>query len=347
MTEEEKRIKVVEVIEQAQTQIREILLYDLFYNVSLNPKRIAEILATIIDNARQVTEIESLQKDIEKSLIDFARRERAILASLTLSKRTLLWLNRQQSEKAGTQQEPPRTIADELKRQGFTVPTQNYGVPLQKFYDDVYKTKVKPTLDKLVKDTALDPNDITGRNSLRNLAEMEVRYQAHKDDIEELKRNKVKLVLCSTHADCSERCSKYQGRLYSLDGTSGEIDGYKYVPLEYATKNERDVYTTKAGRRYYNGLLGFNCRHKLREYHGGDVPEYVSEKEREIEYAITKVQRIYERQVRELNVKALVTKPFNERESQTYKEQAKQVYTKYQDFCKKNGRAYYKYRINV
>ena len=133
-------------------------------------------------------------------------------------------------------------------------------MPLGKYYKDVWEENVLPTLDKIAQSKALDPNDLTGRNSLRNLAEMEVRYTDHLDSIDDLKSRGVKLVIASTHADCSKRCLRWQGRIYSLDGTYGEINGKKYIPLEVATNI---YYTTKAGRVYKNGLLGFNCRHRL------------------------------------------------------------------------------------
>lgn len=131
------------------------------------------------------------------------------------------------------------------------------GVPLQTYAKQYTEEKLKPVLDELSTQNALDPDDVSGRNSLRNRAEMEVRYDDHLESISKLKEDGNKLVIASSHADCSQRCSPWQGRVYSLDGTSGTTpDGRKFVPLEEAT----DIYyTTKAGRTYKNGLLGFNC----------------------------------------------------------------------------------------
>lgn len=131
------------------------------------------------------------------------------------------------------------------------------GVPLQTYAKQYTEEKLKPVLDELSTQNALDPDDVSGRNSLRNRAEMEVRYDEHLESISKLKEDGNKLVVASSHTDCSQRCSPWQGRVYSLDGTSGTTpDGRKFVPLEEAT----DIYyTTKAGRTYKNGLLGFNC----------------------------------------------------------------------------------------
>ena len=81
-----------------------------------------------------------------------------------------------------------------------------YGVPLQRFSKDYINENVKPVLNDLSKQYALDPEDISGRNSLRNKAEMELRYQGHLDNIEELREQGHRLVIASEHADCSERC---------------------------------------------------------------------------------------------------------------------------------------------
>lgn len=168
------------------------------------------------------------------------------------------------------------------------------GLPLDEFHK-TYMKRVESALDGLSEENALDPNDFTGRNSLRNLAEMQVRYERHQEEIAGFKARGTKLVVCSVHADCSDRCAPWQGGVYSLDGTSGTTeDGRKYQPLENAT----DIfYTTKAGRTYKNGLLGFNCRHKLFEYKTGMEIPTVSEAEQKREYAITNRQREMERAV--------------------------------------------------
>lgn len=168
---------------------------------------------------------------------------------------------------ANDEEEPIKRLQaqNELnKRFEFELPV---GVPLQTFAKTYIEQTVTPVLDELAKVNALDPDDVSGRNSLRNSlrnrTEMEVRYNDHLNSIEELKASGHKLVICSVHSDCSERCSHWQGRIYSLDGTYGTTsDGKSYIPLEVAT----DVYyTTRVGRVYKNGLLGFNCFDKETE----------------------------------------------------------------------------------
>lgn len=218
------------------------------------------------------------------------------------------------------------------------------GLPLQEF-QKTYIDRVSRALSGLAEEKALDPNDVTGRNSLRNLAEMQVRYERHLQEIADLKNSGTRLVVCSVHADCSDRCVPWQGRVYSLDGTSGTTeDGRKFIPLETAT----DIYyTTKAGRTYKNGLLGFNCRHKLLPYKANMVIPFVSETERKKEDAITKRQRALERAVIGYREEALMYKGNNAEKYREARRNAVEIYDEYKRFSKKNGRAYYPDRVKI
>lgn len=112
---------------------------------------------------------------------------------------------------------------------------------------------VRKKVKSKIRELAQDGGDGSG---LRNRAEMYVRHEAQQASIDEMRASGVKLVWASSHIDCSKRCAPWQGKLYSLDGTYGEINGHQYQPLENAV----NVYvTTKAGRVWKNGLLGFNC----------------------------------------------------------------------------------------
>ena len=226
---------------------------------------------------------------------------------------------------------------------GQSFETTAKGIPLQEF-QKTYISKVSEALDNLAKERALDPNDVTGRNGLRNLAEMQVRYERHQDEIKSLKAQGVKLVICSTHGDCSERCSGWQGRVYSLDGTYGKTkDGRSYVPLEVAT----DVfYTTKAGRTYKNGLLGFNCRHKLYPYVDGMVTPTVSLAVQMRERAITRRQRELERNVLRWREEAIAQKG-NALKYREARRNALKWNEEYKRYSKEHGRPYYPDRVKV
>lgn len=223
--------------------------------------------------------------------------------------------------------------------------TDAKGVPLQTYAKDYFEQRVQPVIDEMCRQNALDPDDVDSRNSMRNRAEMEVRYNAHNEEIAELRAAGVKLVTCSVHADCSDRCYPWQGRVYSLDGTSGTTDdGKSYVPLETAT----DIYyTTKAGKTYKNGLLGFNCRHTLMPYRSGMVIPHVSKATQRKESAINTRQRELERNVRAWETEAIMYKGINTQRYRQARTAATAARKEYIKFSQDNGRAYYPSRIEL
>lgn len=221
---------------------------------------------------------------------------------------------------------------------------QDKGVPLQEF-TKTYMRRVDAALADIAAENAKDPNDYRGYNSLRNLAEMQVRYEAHQQSIADLKSAGVRLVVCSVHGDCSDRCAPYQGRIYSLDGTRGTTaDGKDFVPLEEAT----DIYyTTKAGRTYKNGLLGFNCRHKLYPYTEGMVIPSVTKETQQREYAITQTQRLLERDVIRAREETLVYKGNNQKLYNEWRERAIACDKNYREYSKAHNRPYYPDRTKI
>lgn len=219
------------------------------------------------------------------------------------------------------------------------------GVPTGQ-YPKAYMKQVNDTLRKIADIQALDADDVTGRNSLRNRAEMEVRYEYHQNEIADFKKTGAKLVICSTHADCSGRCYPWQGRVYSLDHTTGiTADGRRFIPLETAT----DIYyTTKAGKTYKNGLLGFNCRHRLYKYEDGMKVPYVSAKEQKQEYAITMRQRQMETRIRHYREEYLIYHgTTDEALAQRARKKAIALNKQYIAFSRKNERAYYPDRVKI
>ena len=155
----------------------------------------------------------------------------------------------------------------------------------------------------------------------------------------------MRLVICSTHADCSERCKPWQGRVYSLDGTSGTTDdGRRFQPLENAT----DIYyTTKAGKTYKNGLLGFNCRHFLVPYKSGyRFPKPNAAEERR-EYNITQTQRRMEAEVRKWRTVAVENKDLDRERYLDARRKAIDANKAYIAYSKEHNRAYYPSRTKL
>lgn len=341
---------LVDVQTDIKTIIKNGVLNGMPFSIIQNKTR------EVIENSLQKIKSATLKTDARASLMQFANTAYAQLkmqfpnpvkavSIYTLVKGISLAFDKGKTFQSG-EMYIPKTNAEKTafkELYGKVFATQAKGIPAQEF-TKTYMKQVSDAMHKLADLRALDPNDVTGRNSLRNLAEMQVRYERHQDEIAQLKKDGVKLVICSTHGDCSERCSKWQGRVYSLDGTYGTTkDGRKYVPLEKAT----DVfYTTKAGRTYKNGLLGFNCRHKLYPYQEGMVIPYVSKKEQNAEREITRRQRELERYVVKWREESLMQKG-NAVEHRRAKEKARYWFNKYVSFSKANNRAYYPDRVKI
>lgn len=344
-------------IEEAETELRLLVKDSLLLR---EPKSKTDNKARqIIDKALERIKIPSLRQNTRKSLIEYYLRLRREISRIDGTKLLVLLSLIKLTEHTEDSKEITQSISKSRAQAviksaiiahnsayGTRYDSINiYGVPLQKFSKDYIDRNVKPVLDNLSKQYALDPDDIERRNSLRNKAEMEVRYQSHLDNISELKEQGHRLVIASEHADCSERCRKWQGRVYSLDGTSGVTpDGRKYIPLEKAT----DVYyTTKTGKRYKNGLLGFNCRHYLVAYKDGFRFPKPDPKVEAKEYKITQKQRYLEREVRHWRTEALMYKTINPERYRTAREKAVAYNNKYIAFSKQNSRAYYPSRTKI
>lgn len=184
--------------------------------------------------------------------------------------------------------------------------------------------------------------------SLYGKAELNARFKEQQEMVDNL-RKITNLVICDTHSDCSDRCFQWQGRVYSLDGTSGiTSDGRKYVPLEVATN------AIFKGHR--NGLLGYNCRHKLVPYEKGLKPIYVPRAEQRKEKQISEKQRLLEREIRKNKAIALQFKEENapimrkkeiREKYKTYKERVSTLTKEYKQFCQENNRVEYRSRLKV
>lgn len=181
---------------------------------------------------------------------------------------------------------------------------------------------------------------VSKSQSLYGHSELMARFEEKEQMLADL-RKETNLVICSTHSDCSERCSHWQGKVYSLDGTSGFTgDGRRFQPLENAT-DVRDKYG------YKNGLLGFNCRHKLVPFKKGLKQIKVDEKERKANIEITGQQRAFERQIRHAKEQMFAFKGVDKEKYLLYKKKVQNLGAKYRDFCIKYNRVQYRSRLQV
>ena len=358
-------------LEDAETKIRQVVKNGYF---SQTPKAaIDRKIAAIIREAEQKVKIPALAVAARKSLLQFYNAQYRefrrsfgwqfgiLTALLLLQGRTLLGREIKPSKVQKRQAvrtlesvgfEPPSggdaAYSGEMWNESDYDASRQLGSPLQKFSKDYMRENVKPALDRLIKQQPKDPDDITGRNTLRNRAEMEVRYQAVSESIESMRARGVKLIIISTHADCSERCRKAQGGVYSLDGTSGTTDdGRHYEPLENVTDIPIQTKSGKVYPRGYGILYGFGCRHFAIEYKSGyRFPNPDPEEERK-QYAITVKQRQMEREVRKWRITRDMNKNIDREKYLEARRKAIAANRAYEAFSKKHNRAFYPSRVDI
>ena len=271
------------------------------------------------------------------------------------------------------QYEKAKTMFDKVKRQ---IDIPKYITPERLSQNDMWaQAKGYPNIENYQKELKKFINGVSDQSfvaqetdkshpiSLWQKAELDVRYNNQLKMLDECKATGVDLWWISSHPDCSERCSIFQGELISLSKHAknpqkkykkysdinknrfvcDEIDGHKVYSL-----TDIKAMTDKYG--YHNNIIsGFNCRHYLIQYDANSVkPEHYSErdikKEREIEQRI----RNMERQIRILKMRKNDYIIVGDKKMVAeLNKRIKEAEAKYKKFCEINGYAWYKYRIDV
>lgn len=219
------------------------------------------------------------------------------------------------------------------------------------YFRDVHKSVKKAMAD--FEALEIKPKYYANVNP-RNIAEMLVRFNEYKRQKQELIEKGVRIVVVPGHSNCSKRCQPYQSRVYSLDGTSGTIDGRRFIPIEEVSDNV--TYTSRnTGRTYYCGLFAYNCRHKMVEYKQGmnieRIPADVIERRRELEME----QRKMERTIRGLREKAELYRIIHKHSKDEQMRKiaynaelkARALKAKYIEFSQENNIAYIPTRLQI
>lgn len=177
---------------------------------------------------------------------------------------------------------------------------------------------------------------------LRLRAELATRYEANMQNLQQAIDSGEDLVWTSSHPNCSPRCAKWQGKLYSISGKSGVIDGIRYSPLETALKGINGD---------GNGIIsGYGCRHRLISYRkGSKAPQDFSQAEIKKEYAIDQTQRRMENQIRQLKIEERLMRASGQfpDEAKALRKKWQRLQKSYQAYSLKQGRAYYPERYVI
>lgn len=252
-----------------------------------------------------------------------------------------------------TVSENAEKVGSMMMRQPLTDSAYNFATANETFYGDVQKE-----ITDFMRDYETFSKSKTYSRAVnpRNIAEMTSRYNSQREELKRLREAGVKLVYIPPHANCSARCQPFQGRIYSLDGTSGTHDGNRFVPIEdVSDKVTRTSPIT--GKVYPNGLFSYNCRHTAKRYREGQVVETIPAEVIARQRAIEENQREMEREIRTVAEKRLMLEqvanasdkevPELEKEIAKWKRQELGMIRAYEKYTKTNNLVSVRDRLKV
>lgn len=318
----------------------------------------SEVKSVIVKGLKEGVE----KKILEKSILEIIEKYETKLEGFPAAKElynqsmknnTRKWY-KYYSEKIGLLN---RKAVKELKSAGIQIPdifkgtsdsekfrpfvtTNKKGLAIIEDYENKVQREIRTLVEENPKATLVDKNGNTRVRNLRNEAETRIRFQANKEDIVKLK-DKTRFVMTTSHADCSPRCQEWQGRLYSLDGTSGNLDGMKFIPLENAMAGENGD---------GNGIItGYNCRHRAVNYKKGmRKPQEYSAFEIKKQRRIDSKQRYYENRIRKIKLEErLMREQGYEDRANVLNKKGEKAKKDYEVFSLRNKRAFYKWRTLI
>ena len=180
-----------------------------------------------------------------------------------------------------------------------------------------YANMVQETIVEVgdaIGDGTLTEVDSLGRHkSIRNMAEIYVRYNLIVDDVKKMSKD-TKFVMGSSHPNASERCSYWQGKIFELDidvasREMGEFDK-KHPPTPKVIghlPNGEPYYSLKEACE--NGFLSYNCQHRLVKYYEGmKAPQYnFLDDDIIAKRDVTTTQRVLENRVRQYKARTKIS----------------------------------------
>lgn len=215
---------------------------------------------------------------------------------------------------------------------------------------DAYATKLKARMETLSKRDAVYYEDGKRPISAFAKAEMDLRHEEQLRKLDALRKRGYKYCWLSTHADCSDRCAPWQGKLVDINGRSSlpsfrmgfKKDGYEVYALQ-SIIDQVDAYGYKN-----NILVGFNCRHHLIPYHKGSVPpKRFSKRVMSEERAVNANLRAMEREIRATKRKSAMYNEFDGKTSLALAKKAEELTKAYKKYAMENGYEWHAYRLEA
>lgn len=186
--------------------------------------------------------------------------------------------------------------------------------------------------------------------SIRSSAELSVRYNLIQEDLKRI--GEKGFVVATQHANASERCSWWQGKLFIIDFDVEARQMSEYPGKEVVKPLVKPIGKID-GKPYYslktaceNGFLSYNCQHRLVKYEKGmHMPTPLSANLVSKRRDISQKQRYLERCIRQAKTDELVLVGLEDRKKAV--EKSKKYQKMYKDFCKSNNVPMYQWRTQV
>ncbi|MBO5711529.1 MAG: hypothetical protein J6R47_01705 [Acholeplasmatales bacterium] len=281
--------ELVVIIEEAQTMLQRVLsrmITDLIQRQTVGQqakKIINDCLTKLKENGADNKLISEAERGLQGSFLRWYESTTTQLLQMAKSKDNPLFLLSYKYITGITPKADSKAMVINLMqvegyeegsieniRDYFTTGEKGYS---QMFIDD-YQKRVNQEIHNIASRNVILRDSRNRRMSVRNLAEMEVRFQELIKDQERLKSKGVEYAYATSHSNASKRCSIWQGKLFILDGAVGTTPLGSYIE-GYSPKAKGKI----DGIEYYSladaighGFLGYNCRHRMIAYRKGMTP---------------------------------------------------------------------------
>lgn len=353
MADLEKEKQVVLVIESAQLELKKIIQQGILLDLPKEQLKVQtiDLINRVKEKLRSYETDEQLIQDtefaIKRSFILWYNNLYAQLKKTQYNATSRVYHGKEQQTKPIIKSNTGglTITGEELRRESVKNIRE-----FQTIYDEGgagyyynYTERVKQAMDELAQQhLTLD------KYSLRNKAEIKVRYDVINEDLNKLKEKGTKFVVSSAHANASERCSWWQGKIFELDidiatREMGQYDGVKPKQTIKGYIDGKPYYSLKEACE--NGFLSYNCQHRLIAYYKGIHIQKYDLVKVEKRRNISQHQRYLERQIRLLRTRLELS--VDDAEKKALRKQIKQLRDEYARFCSDNNVPRYDWRTKI
>ena len=351
--EHDKERKILLIIESAQLELKKIIQQGILLDL---PKE--QLKVQTVDLINRVKEKMQQAEADEQLIID---------TEFAIKRSFILWYNNLYAQLKKTQYNATSHVYTGDKQQVKPIIKSNTGGltitgeelrresvknirEFQTIYEEGgagyyynYTERVKQAMDELAQQhLTLD------KYSLRNKAEIKVRYDVINEDLNKLKEKGTKFVVSSAHANASERCSWWQGKIFELDidiatREMGQYDGVKPKQTIKGYIDGKPYYSLKEACE--NGFLSYNCQHRLIAYYKGIHIQQYDLVKIEKKRNISQNQRYLERQIRYLRTKMELA--VTEEEKKLLHREVIRLSREYAQYCEENNVPRFDWRTKI